>query len=117
LRTILYRLQYSTEGKLKEPNFLADAGKGLLQTITSYSKGDVASAMRSAIGLVKTATKKSKAEKISKATKTSPADCVGFVLVYTPPLFDPRPHRSHSAVAKITRPVLMRKKMANQLGR
>jgi hypothetical protein len=74
-------LQYSTEGKLKEPNFAADAGKGLFQAVTSYAKGDVAGAMRSAFGLVKTATRTNQAEKVSKATKTSSADCVSFASV------------------------------------
>lgn len=69
---------YSTEGKLKEPNFAADAGKGFLQAVTSYAKGDMTSVMRSAIGLVKTTTRKVKAEKVSKATKMSPADCISF---------------------------------------
>ncbi|KAJ3503123.1 hypothetical protein NLJ89_g8572 [Agrocybe chaxingu] len=50
---------YSTEGKIKEPNLAAEAGQ--------------------AMGLVKTATGSSqKADKISKATRTSPADVISF---------------------------------------
>jgi phage-related minor tail protein len=82
-------VQYSTEGKIKEPNFAADTGKGLLKAVASYATGDVAGAMKSAIGLVKTNTKKRNAEKVSKATKTSPADCVSsvpFLFAHAPPL-------------------------------
>jgi hypothetical protein len=80
----LYRLfdyspQYSTEGKIKEPNLAAEAGQNVLSAFTSYARGDMGGAMRSAMGLVKAATGSAnaqKAEKISKATRTSPADVV-----------------------------------------
>lgn len=35
------RLQYSTEGKIKEPNLAAEAGAGLLSAVTSYARGDM----------------------------------------------------------------------------
>ncbi|KDQ15897.1 hypothetical protein BOTBODRAFT_107851 [Botryobasidium botryosum FD-172 SS1] len=69
---------YSTEGKLKEPNLLATAGKDLLSSGLSYARGDVGGAMRGIMGLVKTATGNQKAESIAKKTKTSPADVISW---------------------------------------
>jgi len=72
-------VQYSTEGKLKEPNLAAEAGQGLLSAVSAYARGDVGGIFQSAMGLVKTATGSStKADKYSKATKTSPADVVSI---------------------------------------
>lgn len=68
---------YSTEGKIKEPNLVAEAGQGLLSAVTSYARGDMSGLFSSAMGLVKTATGSSqKAAKQARATKTSPADVV-----------------------------------------
>lgn len=70
---------YSTEGKVKEPNLAAEAGQGLLSAVSSYARGDMGGVFKSAMGLVKTATGSSqKADKISKATRTSPADVISF---------------------------------------
>jgi hypothetical protein len=70
---------YSTEGKVKEPNLAAEAGQGLLSAVTSYARGDMGGVFKSAMGLVKTATGNTqKAEKISKATRTSPADVISW---------------------------------------
>ncbi|KAF9534117.1 caspase domain-containing protein [Crepidotus variabilis] len=70
---------YSTEGKVKEPNLAAEAGQGLLSAVTSYAKGDMGGVFKSAMGIVKTATgKNQKADKIAKATRTSPADVISF---------------------------------------
>ncbi|KAF6757227.1 caspase domain-containing protein [Ephemerocybe angulata] len=49
---------YSTEGKIKEPNLAAEAGQGLLSAVYLAAGGQ------------------KKADKISKATRTSPADVV-----------------------------------------
>jgi hypothetical protein len=71
--------QYSTEGKIKEPNLAAEAGKDVLSAFTSYARGDMGGVLRSAMGLVKTATggaSSQKAEQVTKATRTSPADVV-----------------------------------------
>ena len=69
--------QYSTEGKLKEPNLAAEAGQGLLSAVTSYARGDMGGVFNSVAGLVKSAGGNAqRADKISKATRTSPADCV-----------------------------------------
>ncbi|KAH9482358.1 Metacaspase-1 [Psilocybe cubensis] len=70
---------YSTEGKVKEPNLAAEAGQGLLSAVSSYAKGDMGGVFKSAMGLVKTATGNTqKADKITKATRTSPADVTQF---------------------------------------
>ena len=72
-------LQYSTEGKLKEPNLAAEAGRDVMSAVTSYARGDMGSVLSSAMSLVKTATGSAhaqKAEQITKATRTSPADVV-----------------------------------------
>ncbi|GLB40399.1 putative metacaspase [Lyophyllum shimeji] len=70
---------YSTEGKIKEPNLAAEAGQGLLSAVTSYARGDMGGVFSAAMGLVKTATgSNQRAEKISKATKTSPADVISW---------------------------------------
>jgi hypothetical protein len=68
---------YSTEGKLKEPNLVAEAGQGLLSAVTSYARGDMSGVFKSALGIVKTATGNSqKANEYAKRTRTSPADVV-----------------------------------------
>lgn len=55
----------------------AEAGTSLKTAFTSYSQGDIGGALKSAMGLVKTATGSSqKAEKYARATRTSPADVV-----------------------------------------
>ncbi|KAL0954485.1 hypothetical protein HGRIS_003453 [Hohenbuehelia grisea] len=70
---------YSTEGKLKEPNLVAEAGQGLLSAVTSYARGDMGSLFKSAMGIVKTASgKTTKADKYAKATRTSPADVISW---------------------------------------
>jgi hypothetical protein len=70
---------YSTEGKIKEPNLIAEAGQDLLSAMTSYARGDLMGAFRGAAGLVKVASGNSQAQRaqaITKATKTSPADAI-----------------------------------------
>lgn len=70
---------YSTEGKIKEPNLLAEAGMGLLGAVNSYARGDIMGVFKGAADLVKVATGGSqKAEKIARATKTSPADAISW---------------------------------------
>ncbi|KAJ7066752.1 caspase domain-containing protein [Mycena amicta] len=70
---------YSTEGKLKEPNLAAEAGTGLKNAFTSYASGDIGGALKSAMGIVKTATGSNKrAEDYSRATRTSPADVISW---------------------------------------
>ncbi|KAJ7016676.1 peptidase C14, caspase domain-containing protein, partial [Mycena alexandri] len=71
---------YSTEGKVKEPNLAAEAGAGLKTAFTSYTKGDMGGVLKSAMGLVKTATGGGgqKAERYARATRTSPADAISW---------------------------------------
>ncbi|TFK27140.1 metacaspase [Coprinopsis marcescibilis] len=70
---------YSTEGKVKEPNLAAEAGQGLMSAVGAYARGDMGGVFKSAMGIVKTATGSTqKADKISKDTRTSPADVISF---------------------------------------
>ena len=69
--------QYSTEGKLKEPNLAAEAGQSVLSAVTSYARGDMGGVLSSAMGLVKNVSGNAqKAEKIARETRTSSADVV-----------------------------------------
>ncbi|EFP78614.2 uncharacterized protein PGTG_04570 [Puccinia graminis f. sp. tritici CRL 75-36-700-3] len=67
---------YSTEGKIKEPNLLAEAGQGALQAGLSYMRGDLGGVAKGLMGLGKKVISGNKADKISKATRTSPADAI-----------------------------------------
>lgn len=70
---------YSTEGKVKEPNLLAEAGQGALNAGMSYLRGDVGGALTGLFGLGKQMLgTNSNAEAITRQTKTSPADVVMF---------------------------------------
>lgn len=70
---------YSTEGKIKEPNLAAEAGQGLLSAVTSYARGDMGGVFSSVSGLLKTATGSGqRAEKKTRATRTSPADVISW---------------------------------------
>ena len=76
---ICFLPQYSTEGKIKEPNLAAEAGQNVMSAVTSYARGDMGGVLRSAMGLVKAATGSAniqKAEQVAKATRTSSADVV-----------------------------------------
>jgi len=70
---------YSTEGKVKEPNLAAEAGKDILSAVSSYARGDMGGVFKSAIGLVKTAAGGStKAGKYARSTRTSAADVISW---------------------------------------
>ncbi|KAH6916789.1 metacaspase [Coprinopsis sp. MPI-PUGE-AT-0042] len=70
---------YSTEGKIKEPNRLADAGQGLMSAVQSYSAGDMGGLFRSAQTLFNVATNQNdEAHEHTKATRTSHADVIFF---------------------------------------
>ncbi|KAF9507138.1 hypothetical protein BS47DRAFT_341716 [Hydnum rufescens UP504] len=70
---------YSTEGKIKEPNLLAEAGQGLLQSGMAYVRGDRMGAITGLVGLVKQAVNtNSRAEQYAKQTRTSPADAISW---------------------------------------
>lgn len=87
----------------------AEAGQGLLSAVTSYARGDMSGVFKSAMGLVKTATGNTqKAERITKATKTSPADVVRIKPILLLPYFDCGiTLRFLGAVAKILKLVQM----------
>lgn len=68
---------YSTEGKIKEPNLVTEAGMGILSAVTAYSRGDMGGVFKSALGLVKTATGgATKADRFTRQTRTSSADVI-----------------------------------------
>lgn len=70
---------YSTKGLLKEPNFLKDAGEGLLSTFNAYSKGDQKGMMTGLKGIFNTVVNRDRAEEaneMSKKTKGSVADVI-----------------------------------------
>ncbi|KAF9512582.1 hypothetical protein BS47DRAFT_1372759 [Hydnum rufescens UP504] len=70
---------YSTEGKIKEPNLLAEAGQGLLQSGMAYVRGDSAGALSGLVSLVKEAVNtNSGVEHHAKQTRTSPADAISW---------------------------------------
>jgi len=68
---------YSTEGVIKEPNLLAEAGQGLLGAGMSYMRGDVGGALKGVFALGKSVmNQNSGARERTKQSKTSPADVV-----------------------------------------
>lgn len=70
---------YSTEGKVKEPNLLAEAGQGVLTAGMAYMRGDMGAVFKGVTGLIKTAAgNNKKAGDYSKATRTSPADVISW---------------------------------------
>lgn len=70
---------YSTEGKIKEPNLLAEAGQGLLTSGMTYLKGDKMGAFKGLFDLAKKAAgSDSKADAYAKQTRTSPADVISW---------------------------------------
>ncbi|KZO96575.1 peptidase C14 [Calocera viscosa TUFC12733] len=70
---------YSTEGKIKEPNLLAEAGQGLLQAGLSYTRGDISGMMSNAMSLFKTVTgNQRQAEQVARQTRTAPCDAISF---------------------------------------
>lgn len=69
--------QYSTEGKLKEPNVKLDAAKGLFSTFSSFERRDIGGMVQGVTGLFQVASGSAqKANKYTKATRTSAADVV-----------------------------------------
>ena len=72
----VFASQYSTEGKIKEPNYALEAGQGLLGAVSSYARHDMGGVMRSVTGFVRTATTERSAQAKTRQTKTSPADVV-----------------------------------------
>lgn len=109
-------LQYSTEGKIKEPNLAAEAGQGLLSAVTSYARGDMGGVFKSAMGLVKTASGNTqKAERYARATRTSPADAVSNLCISLVRRTSKHVGCRYLGVGvRILRPVLILKKLDRQ---
>jgi len=69
---------YSTEGQIKEPNLLMEAGQGLLGAASSYARGDIGGVVQSVAGFVRGATAGRSAQQRSRQIKTSPADVISW---------------------------------------
>ncbi|KAH9037910.1 metacaspase-1 [Lactarius pseudohatsudake] len=69
---------YSTEGKVKEPNFALEAGQGLFSAVSSYARGDMGGVFKSVTGVVKSATTGRGAGRKARQTRTSPADAISW---------------------------------------
>jgi len=70
---------YSHEGKIKEPNLLAEAGQGLLTSGMSYLKGDKKGALKGIFDLVKkAAVNNPNAAAYARQTRTSSADVISW---------------------------------------
>lgn len=70
---------YSTEGVIKEPNLLAEAGQGLLSAGMSYLRGDTGGMLQGIMGIGKKVMKQnSGAMEKTRQTKTSPADVISW---------------------------------------
>ncbi|KAK2749223.1 Ca(2+)-dependent cysteine protease [Myotisia sp. PD_48] len=67
---------YSTQGCLKEPNLAKEAGMGLLNALTAYTRGDVGGMVTNTFGVLKRAVKGDAGFKKSRQTRTSPADVI-----------------------------------------
>jgi hypothetical protein len=67
---------YSTHGMLKQNGMAKEAGRGLLEVISSYGRGDLGGVANSLFGFFKKATTGDDARNRTFATKTSPADVV-----------------------------------------
>jgi len=72
---------YSTEGKIKEPNLMAEVGKDALAAFTSYRRHNIVGAVKSAMDLYKVATandRQAQAQRRTRQIKTSPADVISW---------------------------------------
>ncbi|SCZ92236.1 BZ3500_MvSof-1268-A1-R1_Chr5-2g07727 [Microbotryum saponariae] len=69
---------YSTQGKIKEPNMLADAGQGALSAFTSYARGDLGGVFKAVTSVGQKVMGGNKASQITKQTKSSMADVISW---------------------------------------
>jgi metacaspase-1 len=67
-----------TQGTLKEPNLLAEAGQGLLGAANLYMRGDMSGVIEAGTQLLKKLTTGTAAREKARATKTSSADVIQF---------------------------------------
>ncbi|PRT56019.1 Metacaspase-1 [Wickerhamiella sorbophila] len=68
---------YSTKGVVKEPNMLAESGKGVLNAFMSYESGDMSGAFNSVKGLFNRAKFSGNRDRVIQE-KFSPADVISF---------------------------------------
>lgn len=64
------------QGNIKETGGLRQAGEGLIEVLSHYSKGDVASVFSSGNSLIKQVTVGRNIDARARRTKTSPADVI-----------------------------------------
>lgn len=89
---------YSTQGVLKEPNLVKEAGQGLLSIVSGYARGDLSGIASTAMGFFKKATTGDETYQRNLKTKTSPADVVMWSgskdsqTSYVDPIFPDEPH-------------------------
>jgi len=69
---------YSTEGKIKEPNALADLGQGAMSAVTGYLRGDIGGIFKTVTSTGKKIMNGDKADRITKQTKSSDADVISI---------------------------------------
>lgn len=67
---------YSTQGNLKETDTLRDARDGLIDALSHYARGDVASVFSTGVSLVKKVTRGRSADELARKTRTSAADVI-----------------------------------------
>lgn len=69
--------QYSTEGKIKEPNVTLGAAKGLFSTFSSFERNDIGGVVHGVTDLLHVASGSAqKANRYTRATRSSAADVV-----------------------------------------
>jgi metacaspase-1 len=61
---------------LKEPDILHEAGRGLLDAVKSFSKGDFIRVITAGVSIVKSITREPETREYIRQTKTSPADVI-----------------------------------------
>ncbi|KAF8558152.1 hypothetical protein OG21DRAFT_1595547 [Imleria badia] len=70
---------YSTEGKIKQPNVKLDAAKGLFSTLASFERRDMGGMMHGVTDLLHVASGKAqKANQYTRATRSSAADVMSW---------------------------------------
>ncbi|KAI5480983.1 metacaspase CasA, partial [Pseudohyphozyma bogoriensis] len=69
---------YSTEGKLKEPNLLADAGKGAMGAVKSYMQGDLSGVFSTLTSVGKKIATGNSNQAAVRQAKMSNADCISW---------------------------------------
>ncbi|KAK8870051.1 hypothetical protein IAR55_000621 [Kwoniella newhampshirensis] len=69
---------YSTEGKIKEPDLLAEASQGLLGAGMDVLRGDTGGIMSNLFGAARSVWEAKEADQKTRGTKTSPADVISW---------------------------------------